>query len=316
MEFKISISKKDITLAAPRGFCAGVKRAIAIVEKAIALYGPIVYVNHEIVHNKHVIDYFKDKGVIFVDNIINVPDGNVIIFSAHGVSKDMIAIANKKKLRIVDATCPLVTKVHLEVLKMRRENREVIIIGHKDHPEVNGTLGQDVSGIYVVENISDVSRLSINDSELLGYVTQTTLSLDDISCIEEALRNRFPKIVGPKKSDICYATQNRQNALKYIVKDCDLVLVVGSNNSSNSTRLLELARRGGVESYLIDGFDSIDLSWLNGKKHIGITSGASAPEIIVEQVIEFLKRNGFDDSFVNLISVTEENVSFPLPKFP
>ncbi|AGF48405.1 4-hydroxy-3-methylbut-2-enyl diphosphate reductase [Candidatus Kinetoplastibacterium oncopeltii TCC290E] len=316
MEFKVSIHKKDITLAAPRGFCAGVKRAIAIVEKAISLYESIIYVNHEIVHNKHVIDYFKSKGVVFVNNIIDVPEGSIIIFSAHGVSKDVIAIAKKKKLLIIDATCPLVTKVHLEVLKMRRENREVIIIGHKGHPEIDGTLGQDFSGIHVVENVRDVYLLDINDNELIGYVTQTTLSLDDVVCIEEALKNRFPKIVGPKKSDICYATQNRQNALKYIVKDCDLILVVGSINSSNSNRLVELARQSSVESYLIDSFDSINPIWLIDKKHIGITSGASAPEVIVDQVVEFLKSNGFGDRFVNFVSITEETISFPLPRFP
>lgn len=316
MEFKVSIHKKDITLAAPRGFCAGVKRAIAIVEKAIDLYGSKIYVNHEIVHNKHVIDLFKSKGVVFIDNIIDVPEGNVIIFSAHGVSKDIVSIAKKKKLRIIDATCPLVTKVHLEVLKMRKENREVVIIGHKGHPEVDGTLGQDVRGIHIVESVKDVLSLDVNDNALLGYVTQTTLSLDDVSSIEEALRNKFPMIVGPKKSDICYATQNRQNALKHIVNDCDLILVVGSINSSNSNRLLELAKRSGVESYLIDSYESIDLIWLDGKKHIGITSGASAPEVIVELVVEFLGKNGFDDSFVKLVSIVEENISFPLPKFP
>ncbi|AFZ83719.1 4-hydroxy-3-methylbut-2-enyl diphosphate reductase [Candidatus Kinetoplastibacterium blastocrithidii TCC012E] len=316
MEFKVSVCKKNITLTSPRGFCAGVKRAISIVEKAIDIYGPQIYVNHEIVHNKHVINYFKDKGVIFVDNIIDVPEGMVIIFSAHGVSKDVISMAKKRKLLIIDATCPLVTKVHLEVLKMRRENREVIIIGHKNHPEVNGTLGQDTSGIYIVESVSDVLRLKVNDNLLLGYVTQTTLSIDDVICIEEALKNRFPMILGPKKSDICYATQNRQNALKHIVKECDLILIAGSANSSNSNRLLELAIQSGVESYLIDSFNSIDLLWLHGKKHIGITSGASAPEVIVDQIVEFLKRNGFGDDSVNFVSIIEENISFPLPKFP
>lgn len=302
----------EIVLAQPRGFCAGVDRAIEIVERALQIHGAPIYVRHEIVHNKFVVENLQDKGAVFVKELEEVPPGSIVVFSAHGVSKKVQAEAKAYGLEVFDATCPLVTKVHVEVAKMRAAGLEVIMIGHQGHPEVEGTLGQSGQGMYLVETVADVQSLQVTDPAKLAFVTQTTLSVDDAATVAQALRDRFPGIREPKKSDICYATQNRQDAVKIISQQCDLVFVVGSANSSNSNRLREVAARLGVDSYLIDGPDLIDPKWLIGKKHIGITAGASAPEVLVQDVVTRLKELGAIS--VRTMDGLKENVSFPLPK--
>ncbi len=302
----------EILLAQPRGFCAGVDRAIDIVERALELHGAPIYVRHEIVHNRFVVEDLRSKGALFIDELDEVPTGGIVVFSAHGVSKAVQQDATDRGLQIFDATCPLVTKVHIEVARMRAAGHEIIMIGHKGHPEVEGTLGQATSGMYLVETVEDVANLQVTQPDSLAFVTQTTLSVDDASAVAAALRARFPTIVEPKKSDICYATQNRQDAVKVMAPECDLVLVVGSANSSNSNRLREVAHRKGVPSYLIDGPQSIEPAWLNGCSRIGITAGASAPELLVQQVIDRLKELGAVS--VRTMVGLHENVSFPLPR--
>ena len=307
----------QITLANPRGFCAGVDRAIEIVERALKLFGMPVYVRNEVVHNKYVVDTLRDKGAVFVNELDEVPDNSVVIFSAHGVSKAVREEAVRRNLRVFDAICPLVTKVHMEVGRYQDEGRECILIGHAGHPEVEGTLGQyrpsnGNGAMYLVESVEDVEKMEVKNPEFLAFVTQTTLSVDDTSEVIDALRLRFPKIVGPKKEDICYATQNRQDAVKKLTGDCDLILVVGSQNSSNSTRLMEISQKKGVPAYLIDNVTEIQPEWLDGRSNIGVTAGASAPEVLVEEVVEKLKSWGVD-------SVTEapgiqESVVFSLPR--
>lgn len=306
----------QVTLANPRGFCAGVDRAIDIVDRAIELLGAPIYVRHEVVHNKFVVDNLRDKGAVFVKELDEVPDGNTVIFSAHGVSKKVQNEAKRRGLKVFDATCPLVTKVHMEVVRYSREGRETILIGHRGHPEVEGTMGQyDTSfggSIYRVDSEEEVNALDIKNPEKIGFVTQTTLSVDDTNTVIEALKVRYPNIESPKKDDICYATQNRQDALKKLVDKCDLVLVVGSPNSSNSNRLREIAEKKGVPAYLIDGAEDIKPEWLDGKKNIGLTAGASAPEVLVQQVTNRLNEMG-----ATIMPDTQgivETVSFVLPK--
>jgi 4-hydroxy-3-methylbut-2-en-1-yl diphosphate reductase len=307
----------QILLANPRGFCAGVDRAIEIVERALSMFGAPVYVRHEVVHNKHVVNSLRDKGAVFVEELDEVPDDSTVIFSAHGVSKAVREEAARRSLRVFDAICPLVTKVHMEVGKYQDEETECILIGHEGHPEVEGTIGQyrpknGKGGMYLVESVDDVLKLEVKNPERLAFVTQTTLSMDDTAEVIDALRKRFPNIDGPKKEDICYATQNRQDAVKKLVSKCDLILVVGSPNSSNSTRLMELSQKVGVPAYLIDDASEIKREWLNDKENIGLTAGASAPEVLVEEVIAQLKEWG--------ATMVEENpgiierVVFSLPK--
>ena len=302
----------NIILANPRGFCAGVDRAIAIVERALAQHGAPIYVRHEVVHNKFVVDDLKQKGAVFVDELDAVPAGATVVFSAHGVSQAVRAEALERGLNVFDATCPLVTKVHVEVAKMREQGREIVMIGHAGHPEVDGTMGQAQGGIYLVESAEDVARLTVRDPNLLAYVTQTTLSMDDAAAVVVALKTRFPDIVGPKKDDICYATQNRQDAVKAMVSKVDTVIVVGSPNSSNSNRLREVAAHRGVPAYMIDQADELRPEWVAGKLRVGVTAGASAPEVLVREVIARLKELG-------ALGVSElpgivENVTFPLPR--
>jgi len=306
----------QVQLANPRGFCAGVDRAIDIVNRALDIFGAPVYVRHEVVHNKFVVGQLRDRGAVFVDELHEVPDDVIVIFSAHGVSKAVRDEADRRGLKVFDATCPLVTKVHLEVVKYSQEGRETILIGHQGHPEVEGTMGQyDASNggvIYLVEDEAQVASLEVKDPNNLAYVTQTTLSMDDTAKVIQALRDRFPNIVGPRKDDICYATQNRQDAVKTLSQQCDLVLVVGSPNSSNSNRLRELAERNGCAAYLIDGPTDIDPTWLNGKTNIGVTAGASAPEVLVRQVIDGLKALGAEAPVE--LDGAKENITFSLPK--
>jgi 4-hydroxy-3-methylbut-2-enyl diphosphate reductase len=306
----------EIRLANPRGFCAGVDRAIEIVNRALDVFGAPIYVRHEVVHNKFVVDNLRDRGAIFVDELDEVPDDCIVIFSAHGVAKAVREEADRRKLKVFDATCPLVTKVHMEVLRYSRGGRECILIGHKGHPEVEGTMGQYERSrggeIYLVEDVGQVATLQVRNPEALSFVTQTTLSMDDTAQIIDALREKFPHIDGPRKDDICYATQNRQDAVKALAKDCDLVLVVGSPNSSNSNRLSELAIRMGAQAHLIDSADDIDPAWLDNKKKIGITAGASAPEILVKQVIERLQALGATAP-VEAAGI-EEHITFSLPR--
>jgi 4-hydroxy-3-methylbut-2-enyl diphosphate reductase len=302
----------DILLANPRGFCAGVERAIEIVERALEIYGAPIYVRHEVVHNKFVVDDLRAKGAVFVEELDEVPDGATVIFSAHGVSQAVRHEAARRRLRVFDATCPLVTKVHGEVARMHDAGREIVMIGHRGHPEVEGTMGQTDGDIYLVENVDDVARLQVKDEGRLVYVTQTTLSVDDARTIVRALEARFPTITGPRKDDICYATQNRQDAVKQMAERCDLVIVVGSPNSSNSNRLREVARNRGVEAYLVDGADEIRTEWLEGRQHVGVTAGASAPEVLVQQVIDRLKALGAGT--VLQLEGSAENVVFSLPK--
>ena len=301
-----------ILLANPRGFCAGVDRAIAIVERALEKFGAPIYVRHEVVHNTYVVNDLKAKGAIFVEELSEVPAGATVIFSAHGVSQAVRAEAEARGLNVFDATCPLVTKVHVEVSKMRDRGYEIVMIGHKGHPEVEGTLGQSEGGMYLVETPEDVTRLRVNDPDRLAYVTQTTLSVDDAARVVDALRARFPNITGPKKDDICYATQNRQDAVKAMAPQCDVVIVVGSPTSSNSNRLREVAENLGVPAYMVDNAGEIDPQWVSGKKQIGVTAGASAPEVLVRAVIERLNQLGID-SVADLDGV-QEKVGFPLPK--
>ena len=306
----------ELMLANPRGFCAGVDRAIDIVNRALDVFGPPIYVRHEVVHNKYVVDQLRQRGAIFVDELQEVPDDTIVIFSAHGVSKAVQKEAADRDLKVFDATCPLVTKVHLEVVQFSRSGSECILIGHEGHPEVEGTMGQydDSAGghIYLVENEQDVEGLEVKNPDELAFVTQTTLSMDDTARVIDALRKRFPKIKGPRKDDICYATQNRQDAVKQLALEADLVLVVGSVNSSNSNRLRELAERCGSESYLIDSAKDINPDWLKSKRSVGVTAGASAPEVLVEEVIRSLKSMGASEP--KNVSGIEENVHFSLPR--
>lgn len=302
----------DIVLANPRGFCAGVDRAIIIVEEALEKFGAPIYVKHEVVHNKFVVDELRNKGAIFVEEIDEIPAGNTVIFSAHGVSKAVRAEAEARGLTAYDATCPLVTKVHKEVANLRKNNMEIIMIGHKGHPEVEGTMGQSDDGILLVETPEDVHSLVVNDTNKLAYVTQTTLSMDDAAEVVNALKNRFPNIQAPKSDDICYATQNRQDAVKVMAKDCDLVIIVGSPNSSNSNRLREVAENQGVEAYMVDNKTFLKAEWLVGKRKVGVSAGASAPEILVNEVIEALQAMGASD--VEELKGVVENVVFKLPK--
>ncbi len=307
----------EILLANPRGFCAGVDRAIIIVEQALEKFGAPIYVRHEVVHNKYVVDELKKKGAVFIDDLEDVPSGNTVIFSAHGVSKEVRIEAESRGLRVFDATCPLVTKVHIEVGKMRAEGKEVIMIGHKGHPEVEGTMGQSKEGMYLVETPDDVSTLTVTNPGNLAYVTQTTLSIDDAASIVEALKRRFPEIAPPKSDSICYATQNRQDAVKILANDSDLVIVVGSPNSSNSNRLREVASNQGIQSYMVDNASFLDPSWIVGKKKIGVTAGASAPEVLVKEVINKLKMLVAEKGSLAEVSELQgviENVVFQLPK--
>jgi 4-hydroxy-3-methylbut-2-enyl diphosphate reductase len=305
-----------IKLANPRGFCAGVDRAIEIVNRALEVFGRPIYVRHEVVHNKYVVDDLRNRGAVFVDELDHVPDGAIVIFSAHGVSQAVRNEAERRALRVFDATCPLVTKVHMEVVRYSRDEVECILIGHAGHPEVEGTMGQynslEGGAIYLVESVEDVKTLHVNNPEKVAYVTQTTLSVDDTSKIIDALREKFPLITGPRKNDICYATQNRQDAVKVLAADCDLVLVVGSFNSSNSNRLCELAQRMGADAYLIDTADDINPAWLTDKKSIGVTAGASAPETLVQGVIKQLQLLGA--SAPEEIQGQEETIVFSMPK--
>ena len=302
----------QVLLAQPRGFCAGVDRAIEIVERALQLHGAPIYVRHEVVHNKFVVDDLRAKGAVFIEDLSQVPAGSTVIFSAHGVSQAVRREAEAHGLRVFDATCPLVTKVHVEVAKMRAGGREIIMIGHRGHPEVEGTMGQSQRGIYLVETPADVARLVVADASRLAFVTQTTLSVDDAREIIDALKQRFPKIVGPKKDDICYATQNRQDAVKTLALQCDVVIVVGSPNSSNSNRLREVAANQGVAAYMVDNAAELNPQWVAGKACVGVTAGASAPEILVRQVIEKLKNLGAES--VGEVQGISETVTFPLPK--
>ena len=304
-----------VLLAKPRGFCAGVERAIEIVERALDIYGPPVYVRHEIVHNQRVVETLRAKGAVFVEEVEDIPDGGVTVFSAHGVSRAVRDEAERRKLKVFDATCPLVTKVHMEVSRYSRKGMETILIGHRGHPEVEGTMGQyDKSAggdIFLVESAADVEKLKVRDPARLRFVTQTTLSKDDTAIVIDSLYRRFPEIQGPKKDDICYATQNRQDAVKQLAETCDLILVVGSRNSSNSNRLREIAENKNIEGYLIDSEDDIQIPWLDGKTCIGVTAGASAPELLVLNVVDFLKKNCAGE--VASLGFTED-VVFPLPK--
>ena len=302
----------EVLLANPRGFCAGVDRAIAIVEQALALHGAPIYVRHEVVHNRFVVDDLKAKGAIFVEDLDEVPAGSTVIFSAHGVPKSVRTEAEARGLRVFDATCPLVTKVHAEVEKMRAQGREIVMIGHAGHPEVEGTMGQCVGGIQLVESVADVARLSVASADALAYVTQTTLSVDDAAAIVAALKERYPRIVGPKKDDICYATQNRQDAVRFMVRQVDVVIVVGSPNSSNSNRLREVAANRGVPSYMVDRADQLRPEWIAGKAAVGVTAGASAPEVLVQEVLARLAELGARG--VRELEGVTERVVFALPK--
>ena len=302
----------EILLANPRGFCAGVERAIAIVERALEKFGAPIYVRHEVVHNKFVCDDLRAKGAIFIEELAEVPAGSTVIFSAHGVSKAVRDEADARGLKVFDATCPLVTKVHVEVGKMRKGEREVVMIGHKGHPEVEGTMGQSEGGMYLVDTVADVERLTVAHPDRLSFVTQTTLSVDDATVVIDALRARFPEIQGPKKDDICYATQNRQDAVKVLAAKCDLVIVVGSQNSSNSRRLREVAAGLGIDAHLVDAANEIRPEWLAGKSRVGVTAGASAPEHIVADVVARLQSLG-QGVRIDLQGVPED-VNFPLPR--
>jgi 4-hydroxy-3-methylbut-2-enyl diphosphate reductase len=304
--------EQEVLLAQPRGFCAGVDRAIEIVERALTQFGAPIYVRHEIVHNAYVVADLRRKGAIFIEELEDVPPGNTVVFSAHGVPRSVQDEASRRGLKVFDATCPLVTKVHVEVAKMRREGREIIMIGHQGHPEVEGTMGQADHGMYLVETVADVQRLQVSDPHMLAYVSQTTLSVDDTADIIAALKQRFPDIAEPKKGDICYATTNRQEAVKFMAPQVDLLIVVGSPNSSNSNRLREVAEKKGTLAYMVDNAAQINPAWLEGKKRIGVTAGASAPEVLVDAVIAQLKVHGARS--VRVLDGVEENVTFPLPK--
>ncbi len=302
----------QVLLANPRGFCAGVERAIAIVERALEKFGPPIYVRHEVVHNKFVCDALREKGAVFVETLDAVPAGATVIFSAHGVSKAVREEAERRGLTVFDATCPLVTKVHVEVGKMHEAGREVVMIGHRGHPEVEGTMGQETGGMYLVETGEDAARLAVHDPGRIAYVTQTTLSVDDAKDIVSALKTRFPAIVGPKKDDICYATQNRQDAVKALALRCEVVVVVGSPNSSNSKRLREVAERAGAVSYRVEHAGEVDAAWFNGVRRVGVTAGASAPEALISEVIATLRALGADN--VEIMPGEEEHTVFALPR--
>ena len=305
----------SVLLANPRGFCAGVDRAIGIVERALELFGAPIYVRHEVVHNKFVVDGLRERGAVFVEELDQVPDDATVIFSAHGVSQVVWNEARRRGLKVFDATCPLVTKVHLQVARFARDGFEVILIGHAGHPEVEGTLGQydgEPGGIHLVETPADVATLTVKNADRLGFVTQTTLSVDDTSSVIEALRKRFPEIVGPRKDDICYATQNRQDAVKGLAGQSDLILVVGSPNSSNSNRLREIAEKSGSKAFLIDNAGEIQQTWLEGVDSVGVTAGASAPEVLVNEVVTQLEQWGVGK--VEQLSGKEENIVFSMPK--
>jgi 4-hydroxy-3-methylbut-2-enyl diphosphate reductase len=302
----------DVLLANPRGFCAGVERAIEIVERALEQYGAPIYVRHEIVHNRYVVDNLRAKGAVFVEELDEVPAGATVIFSAHGVAKAVRAAADDRGLKVFDATCPLVTKVHVEVAKMLRAGYEIVMIGHRGHPESEGTMGQAITGMHLVETTEDVAQLAPADPSRLAYVTQTTLSVDDAATIVAALKARFPSIRGPKRDDICYATQNRQDAVKFMAPKCDVVIVVGSPNSSNSNRLREVAEHMGAQAYMVDSADELRPEWIAGKKRVGITAGASAPEVLVNELIERLMALGARK--VQPLEGITESVVFTLPR--
>ena len=302
----------QVILANPRGFCAGVDRAIDIVERALQIHGAPIYVRHEVVHNKYVVEDLRTRGAVFVEELAEVPEGATVVFSAHGVSQAIRREAQARKLRVFDATCPLVTKVHVEVAKMHDGWREIIMIGHAGHPEVEGTMGQVAGDMYLVESVEEVERLQVKDPEDLAFVTQTTLSVDDARAITEALRRRFPRIVGPRKDDICYATQNRQDAVKAMAARCDVVIVVGSPNSSNSNRLREVAANLGIPAYMLDNASELKPEWVEGKEVVGVTAGASAPEVLVQAVIARLRSLGAGS--VRELDGIAERVTFPLPK--
>jgi 4-hydroxy-3-methylbut-2-enyl diphosphate reductase len=302
----------QVLLANPRGFCAGVDRAIAIVERALQQFGAPIYVRHEVVHNKFVVEDLKQKGAIFIEDLDEVPTGSTLIFSAHGVSQAVRQEAEARGLKVFDATCPLVTKVHVEVRKMRESGYEIVMIGHKGHPEVEGTMGQANGGMYLVETLEDVANLQVRNAEKLAYVTQTTLSVDDAAAVVNALKKKYPAIVGPKKDDICYATQNRQDAVKKLSSEAEVVIVVGSPNSSNSNRLREVAENLGRKSYMVDNADQLQQAWFEGARHVGVTAGASAPDVLVRQVIARIQSFGAEK--VEELQGVEENVVFSLPK--
>jgi 4-hydroxy-3-methylbut-2-enyl diphosphate reductase len=302
----------EVLLANPRGFCAGVERAIETVERALELHGAPIYVRHEIVHNKYVVDDLRAKGAVFVEELDEVPPGGIVIFSAHGVSKQVCADAERRGLKVFDATCPLVTKVHVEVARMLRAGHEVVMIGHRGHPETEGTMGQAAKGMYLVETVDDVARLQVRTPERLAYVTQTTLSIDDARAIVAALKERFPAIRGPKKDDICYATQNRQDAVKLMAPQCDVVIVVGSPNSSNSNRLREVAEHMGAQAYMVDRAADLRPEWIAGKRRVGVTAGASAPQVLVDELIARLKALGAES--VRALPGITERVVFTLPR--
>ncbi|KQV80160.1 4-hydroxy-3-methylbut-2-enyl diphosphate reductase [Massilia sp. Root351] len=303
---------KEILLAQPRGFCAGVDRAIEIVERALQQFGAPIYVRHEIVHNAYVVADLRSKGAIFIEDLADVPAGQTLVFSAHGVSKAVRAEADARGFSIFDATCPLVTKVHVEVAKMRKQGCEIVMIGHDGHPEVEGTMGQTDEGMHLVETVADVAKLNVANPDALAYVSQTTLSVDDTADIIEALKRKYPNIIEPKKGDICYATTNRQEAVKFMAPQVELVIVVGSPNSSNSNRLREVAEKKGTPAYMIDNASQIDPAWLDGKLRVGVTAGASAPEVLVQAVIDRLKELGARS--VRALDGVQEAVTFPLPK--
>jgi 4-hydroxy-3-methylbut-2-enyl diphosphate reductase len=305
-------TEADIVLANPRGFCAGVDRAIIIVEQALEKFGAPIYVRNEVVHNKFVVDELREKGAIFIKDLDVIPKGSTVIFSAHGVSKAIRAEAEARGLTAFDATCPLVTKVHIEVSKMRKNEMEIVMIGHKGHPEVEGTMGQSEGGMYLVETPEDAEKLEVKNVNKLAYVTQTTLSMDDAAQVIQALKHKFPAIQGPKSDDICYATQNRQDAVKIMAKDCDLVIIVGSPNSSNSNRLREVAENQGVEAYMVDNASFLKPKWLTNKKKVGVSAGASAPEVLVKEVIIALQQLGAQN--VSELEGVIESVIFKLPK--
>jgi 4-hydroxy-3-methylbut-2-enyl diphosphate reductase len=302
----------EVLLANPRGFCAGVERAIETVQRALELLGAPIYVRHEIVHNRYVVDDLRAKGAVFVDELDEVPPGGTVIFSAHGVSKQVRADAERRGLKVFDATCPLVTKVHVEVMRMLRAGHEVVMIGHRGHPETEGTMGQAANGMHLVETVADVARLDVADPERLAYVTQTTLSIDDAKAIVAELKKRFPSIRGPKKDDICYATQNRQDAVKFMAPQCDVVIVVGSPNSSNSNRLREVAQNMGAHAYMVDRAADLRPEWIADKRRVGVTAGASAPQVLVDELIARLKELGAHS--VRQLDGITERVVFSLPR--
>jgi len=302
----------DVLLANPRGFCAGVDRAIAIVEQALTQFGAPIYVRHEVVHNKFVVDDLRAKGAVFVEELHEIPPGATVVFSAHGVSKAVRAEADARGLHVFDATCPLVTKVHVEIAKMRAQGREIVMIGHEGHPEVEGTMGQCEGGVYLVDSVADVAGLVVREPDRLAYVTQTTLSVDDAAAVVDALKQRFPAIVGPKRDDICYATQNRQDAVKVLAPKVDVVIVVGSPNSSNSNRLREVAAHRGIPAYMIDNADELKPEWVAGKHRVGVSAGASAPEVLVREVVARLKALGALG--VSELTGVVETIVFPMPR--